>query len=551
MSQGARDHCFQSWRPAAVLLLLIGSEALFPWSSQSSLFERDPWSLEEAQGILDEIEIEVSLQQEQERLRRLSGDAFEEPSRGLSPKPWFQEMSERYGAPLQQHPQRYGLRLGRRLEAQALHENNTVPIRFHLNFDTLYEDKVQANPFTKDRYCFQEGAWFRVGYPEDPKPVGAGPDDCGDRATSYPSGNKWCICVANDVITEQMRSFAIEATTEAMKDMPNFIQVLPVEGTLKFRSWEGSFPAMWQKTRQTGAACDPDCQKGLHVVVPDSLCSEGLTNTDAVLSVSMPPPVPGVGGAGTFCSADQRGRPLHLIFQWHRRVSESQFSEFSSQELVRHWRGLVLHEAIHGLGFGSSLWRNSYHAGGERRQLVKQLEVTDQDGTKDFIYHFMRYTRTYEVAKDYFACEEDADWQGLPLMSWPVSGRDTHHETRILRDDVMSYGNGLEAVSAITLAALEDIGHYFANYSNAECMWWGRGRGCAFVKQRCSVRPDGKVVNGSQAASHCDRTWTEQYGPANSEALQKCVLPDCRSRVASGVTVCDAECFTGTDESVS
>eukprot|EP00439_Symbiodinium_sp_Y106_P017263 s7482_g2.t1 len=185
MSQGARDHCFQSWRPAAVLLLLIGSEALFPWSSQSSLFERDPWSLEEdphreissgccvsstlpgvallvlpaeagetAQRILDEIEIE-----EQERLRRLSGDAFEEPSRGLSPKPWFQEMSERYGAPLQQHPQRYGLRLGRRLEAQALHENNTVPIRFHLNFDTLYEDKVQANPFTKDRYCFQEAPW--------------------------------------------------------------------------------------------------------------------------------------------------------------------------------------------------------------------------------------------------------------------------------------------------------------------------------------------------------------------------------------------------------
>ena len=25
---------------------------------------------------------------------------------------------------------------------------------------------------------------------------------------------------------------------------------------------------------------------------------------------------------------------------------------------------------------------------------------------------------------------QDADWQGLPLMSWPVSGRDTHHETR-------------------------------------------------------------------------------------------------------------------------
>ena len=33
-------------------------------------------------------------------------------------------------------------------------------------------------------------------------------------------------------------------------------------------------------------------------------------------------------------------------------------------------------------------------------------------------------------------------WQGLPLMSWPPHGRDSHHETRVMRDDVMSYGDG-------------------------------------------------------------------------------------------------------------
>lgn len=32
---------------------------------------------------------------------------------------------------------------------------------------------------------------------------------------------------------------------------------------------------------------------------------------------------------------------------------------------------------------------------------------------------------------------QEDKWQGLPLMSWPPSGRDTHHETRVLRDDVM------------------------------------------------------------------------------------------------------------------
>lgn len=30
------------------------------------------------------------------------------------------------------------------------------------------------------------------------------------------------------------------------------------------RNFEGSYPAMWQTTGQSGYACDPDCQKGMH-----------------------------------------------------------------------------------------------------------------------------------------------------------------------------------------------------------------------------------------------------------------------------------------------
>ena len=41
-----------------------------------------------------------------------------------------------------------------------------------------------------------------------------------------------------------------------------------------------------------------------------------------------------------------------------------------------------------------------------------------------------------------------------------------------MRDDVLSYG-GFDTVSAITLAAMEDLGWYLANYSAAQCMSWG------------------------------------------------------------------------------
>jgi len=57
-------------------------------------------------------------------------------------------------------------------------------------------------------------------------------------------------------------------------------------------------------------------------------------------------------------------------------------------------------------------------------------------------------------------------------MGAPDIGRNSHWETRIMRDDAMSYG-GKANISPITLAAMEDLGWYLANYSAAECMLWG------------------------------------------------------------------------------
>ena len=76
--------------------------------------------------------------------------------------------------------------------------------------------------------------------------------------------------------------------------------------------------------------------------------------------------------------------------------------------------------------------------------------------------------------------ESQDQWQGLPLMSWPTHGRDSHHETRVMRDDVMSYGDG-DAVSAITLASFEDMGHYLARYGALDATVWQLGR-VAMVK---------------------------------------------------------------------
>ena len=84
--------------------------------------------------------------------------------------------------------------------------------------------------------------------------------------------------------------------------------------------------------------------------------------------------------------------------------------------------------------------------------------MRDEDGALDEVWHFVR-GRAYELAQLYFSCDgnatadaEERAWDGLPLMGLPEAGRGAHWETRIMRDDVMSYGFR-ETISSSALAA--------------------------------------------------------------------------------------------------
>ena len=132
--------------------------------------------------------------------------------------------------------------------------------------------------------------------------------------------------------------------------------------------------------------------------------------------------------------------------------------------------------------------------------------------------------RALETAGKFFGCADDeafAAWDGLPLMGAPEMGRASHWDTRIMRDDVMSYGyqGAVSAVRAppeycrrphppglsnsppplpllqITLAAMEDLGHYLANYAAALCLEWGLLQGCVYDTTRCGAGgPAGAAV---------------------------------------------------------
>jgi len=122
---------------------------------------------------------------------------------------------------------------------------------------------------------------------------------------------------------------------------------------------------------------------------------------------------------------------------------------------------------------------------------------------------------------------------------------------------VMSYGFR-DTVSAITLAAMEDLGWYVGNYSGAGCMLWGREQGCTFVTTRCGNGTDDSSA-ATATADDCqgDAFWGVQVDAYLAEKCGRGLSPwrglsPCDSlekngfiySAASGERFCNAQCHT-------
>jgi len=460
-----------------------------------------------------------------------------------SPLPLTSQLAAEHGTAV--HPQHYNPH--RRALADVLTLDNTKPIRLHLDFKSL--DQTTAVEYST---CFSVGAWFRRGLPESPTPPANGIPTCLRGANEWDLGGSgcWGICRESDVVTPTRRQLMVRAMESVAQEVSGFFSVEPVEGSLVFRKNTGRYSkALEEKGYPPLEACASDCTTTSNVAVDPSYCTSGV-NADAVLSLIRSPPMQGIGGTGTSCVGDQSGRPLWLVFDWIEEVDESE----SFDALLARVRGLILHEIIHALGFSNAAFSYARNSAGERKTLLTKKHVVDADGATDSIWFFGETSRAYAMAKNFFGCLDDASWDGLPLMGLPELGRASHWETRILRDDVMSYG-GRAVVSTVTLAAMEDLGHYVANYSAAQCMHWGRAQGCDFVKSRCGVLQDERsAVTASAEDCKGDPVWATPYIPAIDNYLSaKCArgLTPCDTLSRSGfqlmqdgTKVCNAQCHT-------
>ena len=64
-------------------------------------------------------------------------------------------------------------------------------------------------------------------------------------------------------------------------------------------------------------------------------------------------------------------------------------------------------------------------------------------------------------------------------------------------------------LSSFTLAFFEDTGWYNANYSEAEALIWGAGKGCGFLEEKCIDVDRGTTTFGADEGYFCTESAQE------------------------------------------
>ncbi|KAG8432172.1 hypothetical protein GDO86_016711 [Hymenochirus boettgeri] len=188
----------------------------------------------------------------------------------------------------------------------------------------------------------------------------------------------------------------------------------------------------------------------------------------------------------------------------------------------------VKHEIIHALGFSAGLFAFYYDDDGnpltqryinglpyfnESRgsyqwsdKVVRTVQRDWQVRGHKTLHHnvYLLVTpRVTEEVRRHFDCPT---LEGMELENQGGLGTELNHwEKRLLENEAMTGSHTQSRVfSRITLALMEDTGWYRANYSMAERLDWGRGKGCDFAVKSCKFWIDQHKRMNLSVSPFCD-----------------------------------------------
>ncbi|GMH97190.1 hypothetical protein TrVE_jg6288 [Triparma verrucosa] len=430
----------------------------------------------------------------------------------------------------------------------TLNWGNTEQLKIHVNWGNF--DSSTAKPHST---CFAVGDWSFTGA-NNPGTVPVSASDTGanypmcdfDNYDVFTSENTacWYQCQARDVINTERLDFLIANVNTAVANLEKIYRIPKMSEPLKFE-W-GSMADFandvlgWSQltnvcSTSTFAYCD--------TLLPASFCDTGVPNGGNVVLNMMYKPYMWGGGFGGPCETDQHGRPISIGFWNHLSLKETltslAASGISNSQKNKWLVGFSTHEINHGLGFNIGAFQEA--------GVVEMKDVysgVGKTGTKeDSLWHFKKNTRLSMLAQVHFDCWNDAAWDGVPLMGKVEGGRDSHQNSFLFPEDTESYGpQSLEKNTPFTLAALEDIGHYLANYTYSEYPNWGAYQGCDFIMTRCRTRSSTAEYDVVSDNSECDRDF-DLSNVAQANKFDKCAAVNCGNK-----NKCHPECVVLTSD---
>jgi len=205
-----------------------------------------------------------------------------------------------------------------------------------------------------------------------------------------------------------------------------------------------------------------------------------FTNYDLLIYVTYRPDSWDVYATGTSLAYDQNGRTIFGVLNWNPRNINSPTTILQNA---------ALHEIFHILGFSQSrmmafhnisTYDNTTGVSEEYSDL--QLVGSESDGREITL---LVSPKVKERFREHFGCDSA---EGALLEDQGGSNvAGSHWEMTVLMDELMTATISERSIlTNMTLAALEDSGWYYVNYSFAKRLLWGKDKGCDFVTKRCN-----------------------------------------------------------------
>lgn len=447
----------------------------------------------------------------------------------------------------------------------ALTVENTEPLKIKYNWVNF--DKDKSPPF---RQCFEAGAWYyRGGHKVTSPPSGSSYKACLDpnKPDADPNANYlgdtdcWGKCEAGWVLTPDVIEYVKTSIEKSLEELESTLRVPKINGRLKFEKGTGSYIQLYEELGYSKEdilteRCFAD---GYFFNTPfeDSWCTDGLEEGyNYVLSITNTPPFNNDGsggGTGGVTLRDTYNRPLAGTY--NLLLSIGKWYEDSIGKPADYgpkaFRILSIHEALHALGWNIGDLQLANAVAGPFKSYTEPGEKGVSD---DALWYVKPSTRSATLAKVHFDCQDESKWRGYPLMGIIENGRDSHHNSHIFWEDVESYGIG-GLITPITLALMEDLGVYLADYTKSTLPNLGAWAGCDFVNTRCRHQDENGITDQTYetvaSTEECEG-WVNKWNGGGMKSylvnqdfrLNKC-NNDYRTKCGS-VNKCHPECIIKT-----